>query len=150
MQRKFTLLVVSILAMALVPLLVGERAQPQGLVGPDERLIGLLSGVVLVAAVHAVADRRRKVLVLATAALVVFGGRLASMFGEPLRYQYEVDASSYGMTALFMLATIVLVYRAILDIHKRKDIAMTKVTGSLTVKSALFHGRNGYSSIFHK
>jgi len=128
-RRKFTVLLLSILVMTLLPLLSAGPETTGGLVRPDDRLNGLLWGVVLLAAVHAVADKPRKALLFSVAALVVFGGRLASVFGPNSSAQGAIDAGSYATGALFLFVTVVMVFRAILRApHVTGDVVVGAVT----------------------
>jgi hypothetical protein len=146
-RRKFTILLLSLLAMALLPLLVADTAEPGGLVRPDDNLVSLLLGGVLIAAVNAVSERPRRGVVLAIAALVVFGGRIASVFGPDYTPQRIIDATSYSVAAIFLLATIVLVFRAILRAPRVNGDA---VMGAVCVYLLIgYMWSNIYSIIYH-
>ena len=104
-RRRFTILLFAILAMTVVPLLRGERA---------DQASGLLVGFVLLAAVHAVSGKPRRTLVFTILAVIVFGGRLGTMFGGRFDYQDQWDAGSYAVAAAFMAIIVVMLYTAII------------------------------------
>lgn len=113
-KRKFTILLIALLLITLVPLLSADGADPRGAVEAGNRIHGLLWAFMLLAAVHAVADRSRTAVIFSVAALIVFSGRIASVFGPRFALQDQIDAGSYSTSALFLAATIFMLYRAIL------------------------------------
>jgi len=129
-RYQFTILLVSILAMALVPVLTADQDATTGLVEPDDQLNGLLWGVVLIAAVHAVSDRPRHAVFFSLGALVVFGGRLASVFGPRYSMQDPIDAGSLATAALFLFMTIFMVYR---EIIRGGHVHLDTVMGAICV-----------------
>ena len=54
-------------------------------------------------------------MVFAAFAVVVFGGRLATLFGSGLEYQDQFDSGGYVITAVFLGMTIWAVFSAVLD-----------------------------------
>jgi len=104
-ERKFTLLLLALCVMILLPALRGE---------PSEDASGLLWGVVLLAAVYAAAGRGRVTLIFAGVAIIVFGGRLCALFGPTLRYQDQFDAGSYVVAAIFLAMTVYVVFSGVL------------------------------------
>jgi hypothetical protein len=104
-RRRFTILLFAILAMTVVPLLRGGRANQAS---------GLLVGFVLLAAVHAVSGKPRRTLVFTILAVIVFGGRLGTMFGGRFDYKDQWDAGSYVVAAGFMAVIVVRLYTSII------------------------------------
>jgi len=104
-RRRFTILLVAILAMSVVPLVRGETGGWGS---------GLLVGFVLLAAVHANSRKPRTTLIFTVLAVIVFGGRLGTLFGPRFRYQEQWDAGSYVVAAAFLGITVVMVFAAII------------------------------------
>ena len=104
-RRRFTILLLAILVMTVVPLVRGETGG-QG--------SGLLVGFVLLAAVHAISGKPRTTLTFTILAVIVFGGRLGTLFGPRFRYQEQWDAGSYVVAAAFLGITLVMVFSAII------------------------------------
>ena len=124
-HRKFSILLLSLLSMVVVPALRGRD---------DDMLSGLLVGIVLVAAVHAVSERPRVTVIFTAVAIVVFSGRLASLFGDRLRYQDTISAGSFAVGALFLAMTLVMVFRAVLRApHVTGDSVMGAVAVYLLI-----------------
>lgn len=103
--RKFAILLVAIAAVLVVPLLIGE---------PGDRTSSALWGLVLLAAVNAASQNRRATLLFATVAVVVFGGRLATILAPTDRYQEPLDAGGYAVSSIFLMMTIYMVFTAVL------------------------------------
>jgi len=104
-QRKFTLLLLALLIMILGPALRGD---------PDSGASGLLWGVVLVAAVYAGAGTGRVTLIFVGFAVIVFGGRLGTLFAPAFTYENQFDAGAYIVTVIFLGMTIYAVFSAVL------------------------------------
>lgn len=118
-RKRFAILLVSLVALAVLPALPGN---------PDNQISGLLLGVVLVAAVNAANLGLRSTVAFGGLAVMVFGGRLASVFGPRFTYQDPIDAGSYLIAALFLGATLVIVFRAVLRApHVNGDTVMGAV-----------------------
>ena len=71
-HRKFTLLLLSLVFVQLLPVVQGK---------PNNRIADVMWGLVMLAAVNAVAENRRRALLFATIAIVALGGRVVSIFG---------------------------------------------------------------------
>lgn len=135
--RKFTALVLALLAMILVPAVHGD---------PEGGASGLLWGLVLVAAVHAAAGNRRFTLAFAAVALVGFGGRLATLFVPEFPNQGPIDAGSYIVAAIFLGMTIYVLFSALL---KAPHISGDTVMGAICVYLLLgFLWTNFYALIY--
>ncbi len=100
-RRKFMLLLLSLVFVQIVPVVQGT---------PDEGLAGVMWGLVMLAAVNAVSENRRRALLFAAIAIVAFGGRIASAFGP----QEAVEAGTFAVASMFLAMTIYVAMRAIL------------------------------------
>jgi hypothetical protein len=118
-RRKFTILLAALLVMILLPVVRGT-AEGRG-------ASALLWGVVLLAAVHAASGRPRVTAAFAAGAIVVFGGRLATLFGGGYN---PVEAGGYASAAVFLAATVYIVFRGV--VHSPRISADT-VMGAVCV-----------------
>ena len=104
-ERRFTLLLLALLAMILGPALRGD---------PDSGEWSLLWGIVLLAAVYAAAGKASVTRIFVLLAVVVFGGRLGTLFAPTFTYQNQFDAGAVAVTAVFLGMTIYAVFSAVL------------------------------------
>ena len=115
-RRKFTLLLVSLVFVQLVPVISGS---------PDGAALGFPWGLVLLTAVYAASGNRRVTLIFGAVAVLGFSGRVATVFSLVGRFQDPLEAGSAILGAMFIGMTIVMILRAILRApHMTGDMVM--------------------------
>jgi hypothetical protein len=120
-RHKYTLLLVTLLLMILVPVIRGA---------PQEGTSELTAALVLLAAVHATAGRRSVVIVLGTIGVVSLVSRLWSAFGPQTPYQETVDNGGFAILAIFLAMTAFMVYSSII---RSTRISGDAVMGAIAV-----------------
>ncbi len=104
-RRKFMLLLLSLVFVQIVPVVQGT---------PNLGLAGVMWGLVMLAAVNAVSESRRRALLFAAIAIVIFGGRLASAYGPRETIVNRVEAGTSVVASMFLAMTIYVAMRAVL------------------------------------
>ncbi len=136
-KQQFTLLLLALLFMILLPTLRDD---------PETGSAGLLWGIVLVAAVYAAAGSGRFTVVFVGVAVVVFGGRLGTLFAPTFTYENQFDAGANAATAIFLGMTIYAVFSAVLRApHVDGDTIMGAVCVYLLIG---FMWANFYSLVY--
>ena len=120
-RHKFTLLLLLLVFVQIVPVVQGT---------PNEGLAGVMWGLVMLAAINAVAETRRRALLFAAIAIVTFGGRIASAFGPREAVVVSVEAGTFVVGSMFLAMTIYVVMRAVL---KADRIRGDTVRGAICV-----------------
>lgn len=108
-RRRFSLLLATLFLVQLMPVLRG---------GPNDQLATAMWGLVLVAAVHAVASTRRITVMFVVLAIFSFGGRVFSAFIPMSVLVDRVDAGSYVAGIVFLGGTAFVVMRAVLRANR--------------------------------
>ncbi len=119
-QRKFTLLLVSLVGVQMLPVLGGDQGG---------EFASLLWGVVLLAAVHAAAGKRRVTIIFAALAVIVFGGRLFVVFGAA-DYAPPVDAGGNIALTIFLGMTAYVVFNGAV---RAQRVSSDSIMGAICV-----------------
>lgn len=104
-NRKFTILLLSLIVVQLLPVLRGE---------PNYQTAGFLWGLVLLAAVHAATGNRRVTIAFGAMAVFAFSGRMAAIFAPPGSYESPAEVGNVTLAAIFLGMTIYMVVTALL------------------------------------
>lgn len=103
-RRKFMLLLLSLVFVQIMPVVQGT---------PDEGRAGIMWGLVMLAAVNAVAETRRRALLFAAVAIMTLGGRIASAVGTQEAIADRVEAGTFVVASMFLAMTIYVAMRAV-------------------------------------
>jgi hypothetical protein len=103
-NRKFTILLLSLIAVQLLPVIRGVQ---------DYNAAGLLWGLVLLAAVHAATGDRRVTIAFGAMAVFSFSGRIAAIFAPPGRFENPAEIGNVALGAMFLAMTIYMVGKAL-------------------------------------
>jgi uncharacterized membrane protein YadS len=103
-NSKFTILLLSLIAVQLLPVIRGEV---------NYQTAGLLWGLVLLAAVHAATGDRRVTIAFGIMAVFAFSGRMAAIFAPPGRYENPAEVGNVAFGAIFLGMTVYMVAKAL-------------------------------------
>lgn len=120
-HRKFLLLLLSLVFVQIVPVVQGT---------PGAGLAGVMWGLVMLAAVNAVAETRQRALLFAAVAIVASGGRIASAVGPEGVIVNRVEAGAFMVAAMFLAMTI---YAAMRAVFRAGQIRGDSVIGAICV-----------------
>lgn len=120
-NRKFTVLLLSLVAVQLLPVIRGE---------PNYKTSGFLWGLVLLAAVHAAIGNRRVTIAFGIMAVFAFSGRMAAIFAPSGRYESPAEVGNVVLAAIFLAMTIYMVARALV---RAPSISVDTVMGAICV-----------------
>jgi len=120
-RHKFGLLLLSLLAVVLVPLAVDN---------PDAQRATFLWVLVLAAAVHAVSSERKHTWMFAAVGVFSYGGRLLTVLGLGGNYQGPVDAAGFVGNSIFGVMIVYVVFSAVLA---SPQVRGDTVLGAITV-----------------